>query len=80
MPTPGTGLRGVLPLEDRCSRVGTALALDAKRDGHGEGKMRQDPDMVDRVDMCRLGGQMLDAWYHVTGLQGDLRGSISFGF
>ena len=29
---------GVLPLEDRCSRVGTALALDAKRDGHGEGK------------------------------------------
>lgn len=40
MPTPGTGLRGVLPLEDRCSRVGTALALDAKRDGHGEGKIQ----------------------------------------
>jgi len=36
--TPGTGVQGVLPLEDRCSRVGTALALDAKRDGHGEGK------------------------------------------
>lgn len=30
----------VLPLEDRCSRVGTALALDAKRDGHGEGSTR----------------------------------------
>ena len=38
--TPGTRVRGVLPLEDRCSRVGTALALDAKRDGHGEGKVQ----------------------------------------
>ena len=37
---PGTGVPGVLPLEDRCSRVGTALALDAKRDGHGEGKVQ----------------------------------------
>eukprot|EP00913_Durusdinium_trenchii_P036017 g33699.t1 len=27
----------VLPLEDRASRVGTALALDAKRDGEKEG-------------------------------------------
>ena len=35
--TPGMRVQGVLPLEDRCSRVGTALALDAKRDGHGEG-------------------------------------------
>lgn len=30
--------QGVLPLEDRSSRVGTARALDAKRDGGAEGR------------------------------------------
>ena len=28
----------MLPLEDRSSRVGTAFALDAKRDGGAEGR------------------------------------------
>ena len=36
-PLPTALGQGVLPLEDRASRVGTALALDAKRDGEKEG-------------------------------------------